>query len=307
LPERVVTIIGDPTTNRKALEMIICKILEDPHSSSCLNISYGEVQGLVANPHPTGSPYAPVIPHGNPEPAVVQPSSSISTSNKSSAKSISPFVVSLGNGKSLDLSINTVPGWPAVDQTLMTQYLKQISVPLRSHGFTENTVDEIVRSLGCLATHGILTLEQLNSDPKAGTTSQAWSSSSENSSPLADLEANKINVNSYGLVTPTVLPVSPAASASNSTTISNQNEDVVDMDVQEHVVGAILGPGGRSIVELQQFSGARIQISKKGAFSPGTRNRVVTISGSHQAVATAKYLIEKRIQEEQDENRLSCY
>ena len=41
-------------------EMIICKILEDPQSSSCLNISYGEIQGLVANPHPTGSPYAPV-------------------------------------------------------------------------------------------------------------------------------------------------------------------------------------------------------------------------------------------------------
>ena len=60
LPERVVTIIGDPNNNRKAIEMIICKILEDPQSSSCLNISYGEIQGLVANPHPTGSPYAPV-------------------------------------------------------------------------------------------------------------------------------------------------------------------------------------------------------------------------------------------------------
>ena len=34
------------------------------------------------------------------------------------------------------------------------------------------------------------------------------------------------------------------------------------------------------------------------------RNRVVTISGPHQAVATAKYLIEKRIQEE-DESRLT--
>ena len=43
--------------------MIICKILEDPQSSSCLNISYGEIQGLVANPHPTGSPYAPVSNH----------------------------------------------------------------------------------------------------------------------------------------------------------------------------------------------------------------------------------------------------
>jgi RNA-binding protein Nova len=56
--------------------------------------------------------------------------------------------------------------------------------------------------------------------------------------------------------------------------ISNQiffSKDVVDMEVQENVIGAVIGPAGRSIVELQQFSGARIQVSKKGAFSPGTR------------------------------------
>ena len=49
------------------------------------------------------------------------------------------------------------------------------------------------------------------------------------------------------------------------------SKDVVDMEVQENVIGAVIGPAGRSIVELQQFSGARIQVSKKGAFSPGTR------------------------------------
>ena len=101
-----------------------------------------------------------------------------------------------------------------------------------------------------------------------------------------------MNVNSYGLVT------------GNQQNNSSTAEDVVDMEVQENVVGAVIGPAGRSIVELQQFSGARIQVSKKGAFSPGTRNRVVTISGPQQSVATAKYLIEKRIQEE-DENRLA--
>ena len=42
------------------LEMILSKIQEDPQSASCLNISYGDVQGLVANPNPTGSPFATV-------------------------------------------------------------------------------------------------------------------------------------------------------------------------------------------------------------------------------------------------------
>lgn len=60
LSERVVTIIGEKNANRKALEMILSKIQEDPQSASCLNISYGDVQGLVANPNPTGSPFATV-------------------------------------------------------------------------------------------------------------------------------------------------------------------------------------------------------------------------------------------------------
>lgn len=59
------------------------------------------------------------------------------------------------------------------------------------------------------------------------------------------------------------------------------------------------GPGGRSLIEIQQISGANIQISKKGIFAPGTRNRIVTISGNPHAITTAQYLIEQRIGEEE--------
>jgi len=58
LPERVVTIIGDESSNEQALRMILSKIQEDPQSGSCLNISYSEMAGPVANCNPTGSPFA---------------------------------------------------------------------------------------------------------------------------------------------------------------------------------------------------------------------------------------------------------
>ena len=67
----------------------------------------------------------------------------------------------------------------------------------------------------------------------------------------------------------------------------------------EHIVGAILGPGGKALLEIQHFSGANIQISKKGIYAPGTRNRWVTISGTPNAISTAQYLIEQRISEEE--------
>lgn len=61
----------------------------------------------------------------------------------------------------------------------------------------------------------------------------------------------------------------------------------------------IPGPNGRSLVEIQHASGANVQISKKGIFAPGTRNRIVTITGQPSAIAKAQFLIEQKINEEE--------
>jgi len=287
LSERVVTIIGEKNANKKALEMILSKIQEDPQSASCLNISYGDVQGLVANPNPTGSPFATVAQSSerSVKGAVVLPNT--------------PFSLNLGNGRALDLRFNSVPGWPTADPNLMTQYLQQMTSTLRSLGFTENTIEEIIRSIGCLATHGILTLTNPpDSARDEASVEQAWSD-------------NNPGLNLNRAISPSALSSSNNSSAAFNNTntyglVTNQNEDLVELEIQENAVGAVIGPAGRSIIELQQFSGARIQVSKKGAFSPGTRNRIVSISGPQQSVATAKYLIEKKIQEE-DGKRLQSY
>lgn len=72
-----------------------------------------------------------------------------------------------------------------------------------------------------------------------------------------------------------------------------------ELEVPETIVGAILGPGGKGIVELQQYTQTNIQISKKGVYSPGTRNRIVTITGSTTNITKAQYLIQQRIQQEE--------
>jgi RNA-binding protein Nova len=40
LSERVVTVLGEPEQNRRAMEMILNKIEIDPQSGACLNIRY---------------------------------------------------------------------------------------------------------------------------------------------------------------------------------------------------------------------------------------------------------------------------
>ena len=72
-----------------------------------------------------------------------------------------------------------------------------------------------------------------------------------------------------------------------------------DMEVPETIVGAILGPKGKGIVEIQQLTNATIQISKKGVYAPGTRNRLVHITGTPLSVAKAQFLIQHRLQQEE--------
>lgn len=123
------------------------------------------------------------------------------------------------------------------------------------------------------------------------------------------------NANSYGLgvaaaaaaaaTAPKVIgPNSAAAAAAAAAalfemTADDQQSVKREMDVPESIVGAIIGPGGRSLVEIQQMSGVTIHISKKGVYAPGTTNRKVTICGSSSGIVMANYLMQQRINEEE--------
>lgn len=71
------------------------------------------------------------------------------------------------------------------------------------------------------------------------------------------------------------------------------------LEVNENIVGAILGHGGRSLLDIQQRSGATIQISKKGVYAPGTLNRLVTVTGSPPALQMAQLMIQQHINQEE--------
>uniref|UniRef100_A0A3B3RSS9 NOVA alternative splicing regulator 2 n=1 Tax=Paramormyrops kingsleyae TaxID=1676925 RepID=A0A3B3RSS9_9TELE len=212
LQERVVTISGEPEQNRKAVEIIVQKIQEDPQSSSCLNISYSNISGPVANSNPTGSPYA--------NSAEVMPAAAAAAAATASSNDL----------LAITSALNT----------------------LASYGYNTN-------SLG------------LGLNPAAAS----------------------------GVLAAVAASANPAAAAAANLLASYATKDVVEIAVPENLVGAILGKGGKTLVEYQELTGARIQISKKGEFIPGTRNRKVTITGSPAATQAAQYLISQRITYEQ--------
>ena len=70
------------------------------------------------------------------------------------------------------------------------------------------------------------------------------------------------------------------------------------MSVPDHLIGIILGRGGKTLNEFTQFSNANISIAHKGEFISGTTNRKVVITGDPTSVQMAYFLITQKIIQE---------
>ncbi|XP_063367442.1 RNA-binding protein Pasilla isoform X4 [Cydia amplana] len=317
LQERCITVVGEKDNNKKACLMILQKVVDDPQSGSCPNVSYADVAGPVANYNPTGSPYA-------------VPTAEVTESHALGAGVVGGSVLVNGSGLgALSLTLSLAPPG-SQQQTPLTQHtLDHIKMALRQSGYSDAGISEISAALALLVKHGVLGLALPAALPAAPLSAAFYPLQAQDQPVFGPLSQVGLGggrgaslerfaeVAFDALRPPAVAPISlsapvgavapvpgfPAASLlplSKSPAPADQGaKDSKNVEIAEVIVGAILGPGGRSLVEIQQMSGANIQISKKGTFAPGTRNRIVTISGSASAIGNAQYLIDQKIQEEE--------
>lgn len=283
LQERVVTISGEPEQNRKAVEIIVQKIQEDPQSSSCLNISYSNITGPVANSNPTGSPYAnstEVMPSA----AAAAASAASSLLGQASLAGVGAFPTTMSSFSGNDLL--------AITSALNT---------LASYGYNTNSLG---LGLNPAAASGVLAAVAANANPAAAAAANLLASYASDASTSAHQALGGFSLGSLAAAGATNGYLSAASPLLGSSLLAQEKlgegaKEVVEIAVPENLVGAILGKGGKTLVEYQELTGARIQISKKGEFIPGTRNRKVTITGSQAATQAAQYLISQRITYEQ--------
>eukprot|EP00735_Rhodelphis_limneticus_P009566 TRINITY_DN2817_c0_g1::TRINITY_DN2817_c0_g1_i3::g.5701::m.5701 TRINITY_DN2817_c0_g1::TRINITY_DN2817_c0_g1_i3::g.5701 ORF type:complete len:344 (+),score=91.04,sp/Q9LZ82/BTR1_ARATH/27.73/3e-40,sp/Q9LZ82/BTR1_ARATH/31.18/6e-09,sp/Q9LZ82/BTR1_ARATH/20.56/1e-06,KH_1/PF00013.24/0.00029,KH_1/PF00013.24/4.3e-11,KH_1/PF00013.24/4.1e-13,KH_3/PF13014.1/0.27,KH_3/PF13014.1/2e-08,KH_3/PF13014.1/2.1e-12,KH_2/PF07650.12/2e+02,KH_2/PF07650.12/0.005,KH_2/PF07650.12/0.15,KH_4/PF13083.1/1.6e+02,KH_4/PF13083.1/0.9 len=73
------------------------------------------------------------------------------------------------------------------------------------------------------------------------------------------------------------------------------NAPSVELAIPDHLVGAVIGRGGKVLAEIQAQTGCRIQLSQKGEFYPGTNNRKIIFTGSPQAARQAQILVQQRM------------
>ncbi|CAG5004629.1 unnamed protein product [Parnassius apollo] len=330
LQERCITVVGEKENNKKACLMILQKVVDDPQSGSCPNVSYADVAGPVANYNPTGSPYAVPTTEGHALGGSVG-------GGGVGVGSVGSVLVNGGAGLgALSLSLSLAPPGTPPASPLTQHTLDHIKVALRQAGYSEAGISEIGAALSLLVKHGVLGLALPAALPPAPLSAAYFPLPAQDSpavfGPLGQVGLGGARGGSLerfaevafeALRPPAVAPIALAAGGggvgsgggvggvagfpsasllplSKSPTPADAGaKDSKNMEIPEVIVGAILGPGGRSLVEIQQMSGANIQISKKGTFAPGTRNRIVTITGTQTAISNAQYLIEQKIQEEE--------
>ena len=381
---------GDPEQNRHAVDMILQKVVEDPQSGSCPNISYADYKGPVASSNPTGSPFANTMQMGQ-------------GFNGQMAQGFGTGTV--GNIGNIGNSMNNLNLNSGGNSSVSNPVLENLKTTLRGSGYSEQATEEISAAMYTLANYGFLGLGlglginigsnlgslggagggggggggggmnmgnqggQGNPTPTPGslanligmlgggnsnsngsllgggtnnavgdnntsvfgpvgstTTTMAGGDTGEGSSAYFSTAGGMggdrysgagdsmfgnsynsgfgsgstfsgTNQNSFGLGTGMGTAVGSFGDAA-----SNEDESapaVKEVEVGEHIVGAILGPKGKGIVELQKYTSTNIQISRKGVFAPGTRNRVVTIKGAPGNVQKATYLIQQRLSQEE--------
>ncbi|CAL4062960.1 unnamed protein product, partial [Meganyctiphanes norvegica] len=355
---------NDVENSKNACLMILAKIVEDPQSGTCLNVSYADITGPVANPNPTGSPFA-----NSPPQAAQNGNMGGGLSNPLSA--VSGLGNLLGGGVNLTLNLSSAyPNGGAGNPVVTGQLLEHVRNILRSSGFADQSNAEVCQAINTLINYGIIGLGlglgnpgqhqgqggQQGQQGQQGMANSAILGANMNNSnnpndqyhgsmsngnngpfgPIGTTVASGLNLgqglggptspqrqvdrfnseppfdpfrrqstemggglplnsNSFGLGTPLRKSPSPGELPPGAPDGTKK----VEVEVGEHIVGAILGPGGKSLVEIQHISGTTIQISKKGNYAPGTRNRIVTITGLPSGISTAQFLIEQRISEEE--------
>ncbi|CAG9565776.1 unnamed protein product [Danaus chrysippus] len=161
LQERCITVVGEKENNKKACLMILQKVVDDPQSGSCPNVSYADVAGPVANYNPTGSPYAVPTTEVTESHALVGGGSVGGVGGAGALGGVGGVGGVLVNGSglgSLSLSLSLAPPGTPPPSPLTQHTLDHIKAALRQAGYSEAGLSEIGAALALLVKHGVLGL-----------------------------------------------------------------------------------------------------------------------------------------------------
>jgi far upstream element-binding protein len=79
--------------------------------------------------------------------------------------------------------------------------------------------------------------------------------------------------------------------------------DCFTLNIPNNMVGLLIGKGGETIRQLQQQSGAHIQVTRDSEVAPGATERTVSISGTPDQIANARRQVEQLFEQQERERQ----
>ena len=335
LTERVITITGEGDPNKKALSFIMDKVQEDPQSGSCNNLSYATATFPVANSNPTGSPFADnavaaVVPTTMVKPQQIPmtpaglaglPASAlqhvgapgVSLSPQSFARVPTTLSYSSGDVAAIN-ALNTLANYTYTIGGIPVH--GGLAPGSLLAGNTAHMQHTQMIPAGLLGTYQVAAVA---GSPKTNPPSPFTETSMLNGSQTFTVPSHHLQESTVpgmgvgapiGSLTNTCVGGGLSSIALQQESIhgqmvkDNSRETILEIEVPENLVGAILGKRGQTLVEFQTTSGAKIQISKKGEYVPGTRNRKVTITGAPNQAQLAHFFVTQKVAQEEQNRAL---
>merc|ERR1719318_2383377 len=123
--------------------------------------------------------------------------------------------------------------------------------------------------------------------------SYSYSYSPANTYPANSYSANSYPANSY--------PANSYTPSYYEQKSRVKTTHMIQMEIPNQMVGAIVGKQGFTINEFTRNSGAKINFSGKDEFAPGTTDRILTIKGNKSEVQTAFMLIDQKVAQVESE------
>jgi len=310
-----VCVLGDTSAMSRALDMILETIFSDSSSTSCPNISYTDAQtgsSLAGAPNSNAASqlHTGIIPN-HPSFAMLRYSLRYGGYAELAIEEIVAAVYTLASYGFLSFAECTADGSmdPTGLATMLGMFTSSANQPYPGSISASSAVTNYDTTIG--------TAMPASANYAMTTSGYADISAANASAPYGTYHQHLVNSGNYGQTAAyqyygygaynlsdysgsNCIPPPPPPPAPPTTEATNSTENVTySFEVGEHIVGALLGPGGRSIVDLQTCSGVTIEVSQKGVFAPGTRNRIVTLTGSVAGVQSAAYFIKQCIDREE--------
>lgn len=223
-------------------------------------------------------------------------------------------------------------------------FLDTLQSTLRSSGFNDQSVSEVMQAMQVLAKYnimglglglGVAAMAQMRNSENAAVQQQNALIGAHNQNAsmqqqrfdvmphsqnanmitgnsLMDAHSNSLdqNIGGAGGVLIDVMSQKktggiPSNTFANSIIKERILEDGrVELEVPDNIIGAVLGPRAKTLIEIQQLSGAKIEVHKRGSATTSPGGRLVSLTGDNNSIVNGRLMIEKVINQEQQRRSL---